>query len=310
MRTILPDELSHRDRHQLLLSGVSPRPIAFVSSLDEHGMSNLAPYSFFNAFASKPPIVAIGPAIAAKTGKVKDTWSNIMATGECTINAVSYAMAAAMNITSSDYPPDVDEFTKSGLTKAASTIVAAPYVAEAPFAMECKLMENIELRRDIGGNGNLMLLEVVAFHVADSVMVDGAIDPRRMDLVARMGGSYYARAHASVIFEQQQPMRPSIGIDMLPEHIRLSPVLTGHDLAVLAAVPELPMYDGSFPRFDEAFRADSVEIELAAGNAMAALYVLMNDTVRRHDRMLLHRIARCFIERGQIDEAWQTLLME
>jgi hypothetical protein len=70
------------------------------------------------------------------------------------------------------------------------------------------------------------------------------------------------------------------------------------------------MYDGSFPRFDEAFRADSVEIELAAGNAMAALYVLMNDTVRRHDRILLHRIARCFVAQGQIDEAWQTLLME
>lgn len=310
MRTILPDELSHRDRHQLLLSGVSPRPIAFVSSVDANGVSNLAPYSFFNAFASKPPIVAIGPAIAAKTGKVKDTWANIMATGECTINAVSYAMSAAMNIASSDYDAQVDEFTKAGFTKAASSIVHPPYVAESPFAMECRLMENIELRRDIGGNGNLMLLEVVAFHVSDSVMVDGAIDPRRMDLVARMGGSYYARAHESVIFTQQQPPIPSIGIDALPEHIRTSPVLTGRDLAVLATVPELPMYDGSFPVFDAAFRADSVEIELAAGNALAALYVLMNDPLRRHDRIALHSIAKCFLDKGLVDQAWQTLLME
>ncbi|MBU3742189.1 MAG: flavin reductase family protein [Candidatus Kapabacteria bacterium] len=310
MRTILPDELSHRDRHQLLLSGVSPRPIAFVSSIDAHGVSNLAPYSFFNAFASKPPIVAIGPAIAAKTGRVKDTWANIMATGECTINAVSYAMSAAMNITSSEYGPEVDEFIKAGFTKAPSTLVKPPFVAEAPFAMECRLMENIELRRDIGGNGNLMLLEVVAFHVADSVMVDGVIDPRRMDLVARMGGSYYARAHSSVIFEQQQPPRPVIGLDALPDHIRTSPVLTGRDLAILASVPELPMYDGSFPRFDTEFRADAAEIELAAGNAMAALYVLMNDAERRHDRIMLHRIAACFLAHGKIDEAWQTLLME
>jgi hypothetical protein len=233
-----------------------------------------------------------------------------MATGECTINAVSYAMSAAMNIASSDYDADIDEFTKAGLTKAESALVRAPYVAEAPFAMECRLMENIELRRDIGGNGNLMLLEVVAFHVADSVMVDGMIDPRRMDLVARMGGSYYARAHASVLFEQQQPPRPSIGMDALPDHVRTSPILSGRDLAVLATVPELPVYDGSFPVFDAAFRADDVEIELAAGNGQGALYVLMNDPLRRHDRILLHRTAKCFLEHGQVDQAWQTLLME
>jgi flavin reductase (DIM6/NTAB) family NADH-FMN oxidoreductase RutF len=310
MRTILPDDLSHRDRHQLVLAGVSPRPIAFVTSMDADGATNLAPYSFFNAFASKPPIVAIGPAIAAKTGRVKDTWTNIMTTGECTISTVSFRIAAAMNVASGEYAPDVDEYEKSGLSKAPSAYVKPPYVAESPFAMECKLMENIALRRDIGGNGNLMLLEVVAFHVADSVYVDGKIDPRRMDLVARMSGSYYARAHASVIFEMTQPPRPCIGVDALPEHIRTSPVLTGSDLAKLATVPELPMYDGSFPRFDEAFRADDVDIELAAGNAMAALYVLMNDSIRRHDRRMLHRIARCFIEGGRLDEAWQTLLME
>lgn len=310
MRTILPDDLSHRDRHQLVLAGVSPRPIAFVTSMDNEGVTNLAPFSFFNAYASKPPIVAIGPAIAAKTGRVKDTWTNIVATGECTISTVSHRIVAAMNVTAADYPPDVDEYEKAGLTKAASQYVKPPYVAESPYAMECRFMENIALRRDIGGNGNLMLLEVIAFHVSDSIYVDGKIDPRRMDLVARMGGSYYARAHASVIFEMSQPTRPCIGVDALPEHIRLSTVLTGNDLATLASVPELPMYDGSFPRFDVEFRADDVNVELSAGNATAALYVLMNDPTRRHDRALLHRIARCFIERGQIDEAWQTLLME
>ena len=98
MKTILPADLSHRDRHQLLLSGVAPRPIAFVGSVDAHGVANLSPYSFFNAFASNPPIVALGPAIAAKTGQTKDTWRNIMDTGECTISMVSYAMVQQMNV--------------------------------------------------------------------------------------------------------------------------------------------------------------------------------------------------------------------
>ncbi len=306
MRTILPDSLSHRDRHQLLLGGVAPRPIALVSSMDANGIVNLAPFSFFNAYASKPPIVAIGPAIAAKTGIAKDTWLNILATKECTINAVSYSMVHGVNLTSAPYPSQVDEFVKGGFGKVQSQYVKPPYVAESPFVMECTLMENIELRRDIGGNGNLMLLEVVAFHVAESVFVDGAIDPRRMDLVARMNGAWYTRTRE--LFSASQPPHQPIGMDGLPEHIRTSPVLTGNDLARLAYVPVLPMLDGSFPDFPENMQADSVDIELAAGNPMGALFAFMQQPGIRSD-VTRHRIAKAFIQAGEIDAAWQTLLL-
>lgn len=307
MPTFLPGDMSHRDRHQLVLSGVSPRPIAFIGSQDAAGVCNLSPYSFFNAFASNPPIVAIGPAIAARTGKTKDTWRNIMETGECTISTVPYAIVHRMNIAAGEYPPEVDEFEVAGLTKRPSVLVAPPSVAESPYAMECKLMENIELRRDIGGNGNIMLLEVVAFHVADSAMSGGKIDPRRLDLVGRMGGGFYART--TDLFEAAQPLHACIGIDELPEHVRTSPVLTGNDLAQLAYVPVLPMLDGSYPQFDETYRADSFEIELAAGNPDGALFVLLNSP-RRHDRLQLHRVAQLLIKQGRIADAWQTVMME
>ena len=307
MPIFFPGDMSPRDRHQLVLSGVSPRPIAFIGSQDAAGVCNLSPYSFFNAFASNPPIVAIGPAIAARTGKVKDTWRNIMETGECTISTVPYSIVHRMNITSGEYPPEVDEFERAGLGKRASVVVSPPSVLESPYAMECKLMQNIELRRDIGGNGNLMLLEVVAFHVADSVLSGGKIDPRRLDLVGRMGGAFYTRT--TDLFEAAQPLHACIGIDELPDHIRTSPVLTGNDLARLAYVPVLPMLDGSYPEFDESYRADSFEIELAAGNPDGALFVLLNSP-QRHDRILLHRVAQLLISQGRISDAWQTLLME
>ena len=307
MHTILPEELSHRDRHQLLLAGVSPRPIALVSTIDEDGVANLSPFSFFNAFASKPPIVAIGPAIAARTGQPKDTWLNILSTKECTISTVSYSMIHKVNLAAAPYPPEVDEFVKAGFSKGASRFVKAPYVVESPYAMECILMENIELRRDIGGNGNLMLLEVVAFHVADSVMMNGDIDPRRMDLVGRHAHGYYSRTQD--LFEAVQPPHLCIGIDALPDHIRTSEILSGNDLARLAYVPVLPMLDGSFPQFDPQYKADSVEIELLAGNPLGALYAMLREGKQR-DRGLRHRIAKAFIALDKIDEAWQTLLLE
>jgi flavin reductase (DIM6/NTAB) family NADH-FMN oxidoreductase RutF len=310
MTTIFPNDLPHRDRHQLLLSGVAPRPIALVSSVDPAGIPNLSPFSFFNAYSSKPPIVAIGPAISAKTAAEKDTYRNILATREATISMCSYAMVEALNLASAEYPPEVDEFAKSGLTPRSSGIVKPAGVAESPFIMECVLMENIELRRDIAGNGNIMLLEVVAFHVSDSVIVDGKVDPRRMDLVARMGYDWYARASVDAIFEVKKPAWTGVGVDALPDHIRLSSVLSGNDLAKLAGVRELPMYDGSFPRYETTFAADSIERELAARRPEAALFVHMNNAAERHDRATLHRIAKSFLELNRIDEAWQTLLME
>lgn len=309
MQTILPSDLSHRDRHQLLLSGVAPRPIALVATLSKDGVGNLSPFSFFNAYASKPPILAIGPAISAKTGAIKDTWQNLVDTRECTVNVCSYSMVEAINLASAEYPSEVDEFSKCGLSKAPSHIVQAARVAESLFSMECILMENHELRRDIGGNGNLTLLEVVCFHVSDSIMTDGRIDPRRMDLIARMGYDYYCRITPETIFEVNKPGLPGIGVDALPEHIRTSPILTGNHLAKLAGVQFLPMLDGSFPEFNDEFRADSVEVELEGGRPDAALFVLLGEG-SQHNRNLRHKIAAKFLELDRVTEAWQTLLLE
>ncbi|MDZ4746620.1 MAG: flavin reductase family protein [bacterium] len=277
MITFFPDELSHRDRHQLVLGGVAPRPIAFVATADAIGNTNLSPFSFFNAFASKPPILAIGPAVAAKTGREKDTWLNLMETQECTVSAVTYSMIHQMNLASSDYPRGVDEFVKAGFTKRPSVEVAPPSVAESPYVMECRMIDHIELRRDIGGNGNMILLEAVCFHVSDSVMTDGRIDPRKMDLVARMGHSYYCRA--TDIFEATQPSHICIGMDALPARIRNSDVLSGNDLAQLAYLESIPEKRSDF--------------------AMPKNVV---------DSVSAHAAAKKLIQQGGVADAWQVLL--
>ena len=140
MITITPSEIPHRDMHSILLSGVAPRPIALVSTIDAAGNVNLSPFSFFNAYASKPPIVAIGPAFSAATGKAKDTYLNIIETGECTINSVQYSMVEQINLASCEYERGTDEFVKSGLTKRPSQLVKPPMVAESLFSMECKFL--------------------------------------------------------------------------------------------------------------------------------------------------------------------------
>lgn len=313
MRTIAPETLSYRERHQLVLSGIAPRPIALVATQDRHGRVNLAPYSFFNAFASHPPIVAIGPAHSLRTQEPKDTLVNLLETGECTISVVTERIAEQVNLASAEYDYGVDEFVKAGLTKYPSQRVRPPGVAESPYIMECVLLEHIPLARDRGGNGNLVILEVVLFHVAESVFVEGRIDPNRMRLVGRLGYDWYCRAFGEALFQIPRPRVCGIGIDALPDWIRESPVLTGQDLALLAGVEQIPEPDPAFPAFPEGMAADDVETELAAGEPLRALYAFLQqnalpDGSRR--RLLLHRIAQGFLRRRQVAEAWQTLLLE
>ena len=236
----IPGEVPKRDMHQILLSGVAPRPIALVSTISKDGILNLAPYSFFNAFASNPPIIAIGPAISAATGKIKDTYTNIIETGECTINAVTFDMTEQISLASCEFPPDVNEFEKTSLHPIESHKVRAPRVMESPFQMECALIESIALKRDIGGNGNIMLLEVVKIHADEHAFSDGKLDPQKLDLVARMGYDYYCRAHGNAIFEVFKPKWNGIGIDALPDFIKHSNMLTGAQLAKLAGIKEIP----------------------------------------------------------------------
>ena len=204
-------EISPKASYYHMIAGIAPRPIAFVSTVSEEGLPNLAPFSFFNAFSANPPVVGFCPGTKAD-GSEKDTYKNIEETGECVINMVSYEIAEQMKITAADFAPDEDEFEKSGLEALDSDLVKAPRVALSPFQMEARLIEIIKFRRDaegkvvmnsdaaVSGTGNLIICEVLKFHIDESIMHDGQTDPTALDLVGRMGGSLYARASSDSIF--------------------------------------------------------------------------------------------------------------
>lgn len=307
MRTIRPYDLEHRERHQLLLSGVAPRPIALVTTQSKDGIVNVSPFSFFNAYSSRPPIVAIGPAISSISGKAKDTLVNILETGECTISSVTYAMTEQISLASCEYDADISEFEKAGLHKKSSSLVKPPFVAESPYAMECTLHKYIPLFEQEGGNGRILLLEVKLFHVAESVFTDDKVDPRKMDLAARMGYDWYCRAHGDALFQVKKPRWNGIGIDSLPEVIKTSPFLTGSDLAKLGSMKELPEIDPAFPHFPEGIHGDFVDIELASGNAWAALYAAFHS--HTGSEKTLCRIAQEFLHRNEIETAFQVLML-
>jgi flavin reductase (DIM6/NTAB) family NADH-FMN oxidoreductase RutF len=205
-RAILPGDLSPREAYALLLHCVSPRPIAFVSTLCPDGRPNLAPFSYFMAGGAHPPSVVISPT-TARDGSPKDTLRNIEATGEYTISVVTRAMAERMNRASAEYPYGVSEWEEAGFAPAPARVVKPPRVAESPLALECRL-HRIVPHGDGPLSANYVIGEVVCFHVAGSLRTaDGAVDPTRVDYVARMGGDWYARATPEAMFELPRPPR-------------------------------------------------------------------------------------------------------
>lgn len=310
MRTIAPGDIPNREFHTLLLSGVAPRPIALVSSLNKDGKNNLSPFSFFNAFSSNPPVVVFSPSYRGTDGTAKDTFLNVVETGECTINAVPYRLVEQISLASSNYEHGIDEFEKAALTKRPSVDVAPPGVAESPFIMECRLMQYIELAKGAPASGNLMICRILRIHVAESAFDGAFVDPHRMDLVARMGRNYYCRASGDAVFEVPKPSVNGIGFDALPDFIRTSELLTGNDLARLAGVGTLPERNPAFPSFPDDVKADDMEIELLAGKPLAALYALLHsDTPAAQRPACLFRIAQAFVRLNLVADAWQTLLM-
>src|SRR4051812_30500229 len=163
MKTLNPKETGIKEISNFLTSSVIPRPIAFVSTVDENGNPNLSPFSFFNAFSSDPPILVFSPAKSALTGKQKDTYHNVMATKECVIHIANHAMVEQLSVTSGAYPENVNEFHKGGFTEVKSVLVKPPRVKEAPVAFECKVTDVIALGEK-GGAGNLVVCEIVMIH--------------------------------------------------------------------------------------------------------------------------------------------------
>jgi flavin reductase (DIM6/NTAB) family NADH-FMN oxidoreductase RutF len=201
-----PQILDPAVTYKILIGSVVPRPIAWVSSVDTEGVRNLAPFSYFMAITHDPPTVAFssGPRGAETSGArgKKDTLSNVEATREFVVNVVDDALAQQMNVTSGDYPAEVDEFTQAGLAAAPSVKVKAPRVAAAPISMECRLVQVIPV-----GNlpHHLIMGEIVHLHVRDDVYdpATGRIDMHRLRPVGRLAGHLYTHVHD--IFEMKRP---------------------------------------------------------------------------------------------------------
>jgi len=180
------------DIYKLMVGAIVPRPIAFVSTMSPEGALNLAPFSFFTAISANPPVICFSPMIRGRDGARKDTLRNIERTREFVVNVVSEEFIQQMNICSTEFGPEVDEFEASGLTPIPSDVVRPPRVQESHVNMECKLLQIVDVSpKPLGGS--IVLGEVVRFHVDDTMFDNFKIDPDKLGAVGRMGGPTYTR---------------------------------------------------------------------------------------------------------------------
>jgi len=234
MKTFIPKELSTKEVHALLLGGVAPRPIAWVSTINEQGLPNLAPFSYFNVFSSNPPILVFSPSRRVIDNTEKDSLHNSHYAKECVINIASYELLGQMVLSSADYESEVNEFEAAGLEMEASLLVKPPRVKNAPVQFECKILNIISLG-DVGGAGNMVVCEVVAIHYKDDCWNDGKPNYNNIDPIARLGGALYTRAKEG-LFLYQNPPKPTEAtrIDSLPIELQRSNILSGNQLSKLA----------------------------------------------------------------------------
>src|SRR5579864_1589067 len=191
-------ELSHREIYNILLNAIVPRPIAWVSTLSASGQPNLAPFSFFNCVCVDPPLLAFAPGLRAPKeanaphGEPKDTLRNVRETREFVVNVVPYELREAMNATSGEYDPTVNEFDLAKLTPQPSQLVRPPRVGESPVSFECNLHQILDFST-APTSSSLVIGEVVAVHIDEKHMKNGRVDGDSLDLIGRMGGMQYTR---------------------------------------------------------------------------------------------------------------------
>ena len=284
MKTLNFKDLSPQQTQMFLQYAVAPRPIAFVSTIDEDGNVNLSPFSFFNLFSSNPPILVFSPARRVRDNTTKHTLDNVLKIKECTINIVNYDMVQQTSLSSTEYPKGVNEFVKSGFTELKSDFIRPPRVKEAPVQFECIVRDVIALA-DTPGAGNLVLAEVIAMHIADDVLdADGKIDQLKMDHVARLGGDWYSRVTKESLFQVAKPLTTmGIGVDALPSFIRNSKVLTGNNLGQLGNVENIPAL------------AEEEKVELKR------IYGKLSENQ-------VHLVAKEFLDNANVVDAWKLLL--
>ncbi|WP_431133559.1 flavin reductase family protein [Psychroserpens mesophilus] len=283
-----PKSISTAKLHGYLLSAVAPRPIAFASTIDSEGNPNLSPFSFFNVFSANPPILIFSPARRVRNNTTKHTLENAKDTKEVVINVVNYDIVQQMSLSSTEYEKGVNEFDKSGLTMLKSEVVKPFRVAESPVQFECRVNEIIELGTE-GGAGNLIICEVLKFHIDESVMDDNnIIIQEKLDLVARAGGNYYNRAKKG-FFEVPKPLSTlGIGVDAMPIEVKNSMILTGNDLGMLGNIEVLP---------------SKKEVEAFIDNVSERY-----PNIREMSHRQKHKIARNYLSYGDVNSAWKLLL--
>lgn len=293
IKRIDPKTAKTSDIHQFLLGAVAPRPICFASTISPEGVANLAPYSFFNAFSSNPPTVIFSSNRRVSNNTTKHTLGNVEATKEVVINVVTHAIHRQMALTSIDFAEDESEFEKAGLTPIASEMVKPFRVKESPVQMECKVTRIIPLG-DTGGAGNLIFCEVLLMHIDEAILdEEEKIDPHKIDLMGRMGRAFYVRASGDAVMKVFQPVTElTIGVDSLPESVRLSKVLTGNDLGLLGGVKEMPSPE----------RIEQV------GSMTEVLKIIETYGDAEERQFHLHNFSTVLIESGEVDEALRVLL--
>jgi len=198
---IKPQDLEKKDLHELFVSTMLPRPIAFVSTVSQEGIFNLAPFSFFTPISMVPPVIGFS-IVWKRDGQKKDTLRNIEFSKEFVVTVVTESIAEAMNQTSADYPSNVSEFKEVGFTPIKADVVKAPLVVESPVNMECKLLQVIEFGKAPTGT-SFVLGEVILFHIRDDVWAGDHADISRLKPVGRLGEDLYCRA--TDLFEMKRP---------------------------------------------------------------------------------------------------------
>lgn len=296
IKSIDPNALPVAELHRLLLSAVAPRPIALASTINAKGEVNLSPFSFFNVFSANPPILIFSPARRGRDNTVKHTYENVKQNNQVVVNVVNHAIVEQMSLSSTEYDDGVNEFVKAGFTQVPSDIIKPPRVAEAPISFECEVQNVIELG-DKGGAGNLVISKIVRIHLNTKYLnTKGELDTEKLDLVGRMGESWYVRASGEALFEIPKPMfTKGIGVDALTKRIRESTVLTGNNLGRLGNLEKFPndkaisslkdSYDFTKMKTDKEFHQFARKI-LEAGETEKALAILVlaEELIKTSDR--------------------------
>jgi flavin reductase (DIM6/NTAB) family NADH-FMN oxidoreductase RutF len=290
MITIDPKSIETSKLQGYLQGSVGPRPIAFASTVDKNGTPNLSPFSFFNVFSANPPILVFSPARRVRDNSVKHTLINCEATGEVVINVVNFDMVQQTSLASTEYADGVNEFLKAGFTAVPSDVVKPFRVKESPVQFECKVNQIIPLGSE-GGAGNLILCEVVRIHINEAVLdANGAIDQYKIDLVSRLGGSWYSRSNQG-LFEVPKPLSTlGIGVDVIPDRIKKSLIFDGNDLGKLGNIEALPTPE---------------EVSIFVKQNFSVKGVLSSD-----DQDKLHLEAKKYLDENDVLSAWKVLLAE